>query len=224
MSWTDRLVNYKNPHSLGSILRQRRIQPLLELVKQCHRERGDCRILDIGGTEIYWRIIDGDFLDAHNCRITIVNTHSVAQSGHPRFTHIIGNGCRMDFDDYAFDIAHSNSVIEHVGDWQNKTAFAAEIRRVSPRYFVQTPNFWFPVEPHYLAPCIHYLPLHIRAILLFRLPLGRMNRPRTMAESLQTVQGISLLTETKLRALFPDAEIVAERIRGLKKSLVAIRS
>jgi hypothetical protein len=29
---------------------------------------------------------------------------------------------------------------------------------VADRYFVQAPNWWFPVDPHYLVPGIHWLP------------------------------------------------------------------
>ena len=37
-------------------------------------------------------------------------------------------------------------------------AFAAEMLRVGKRVYCQTPNRWFPVEPHYLALLVHWLP------------------------------------------------------------------
>lgn len=36
--------------------------------------------------------------------------------------------------------------------------FAAEVRRVGKRYYVQTPNRHFWIEPHLLTPLIHFLP------------------------------------------------------------------
>jgi hypothetical protein len=35
---------------------------------------------------------------------------------------------------------------------------AAEMLRVGKRVYCQTPNRWFPVEPHYLALLVHWLP------------------------------------------------------------------
>jgi hypothetical protein len=54
--------------------------------------------------------------------------------------------------DQEYDIAFSNSVIEHVGDWERQAAFASEIRRVGKNLWIQTPAKECPIEPHYLAP------------------------------------------------------------------------
>lgn len=49
-------------------------------------------------------------------------------------------------------------MIEHLGSFECQQAFADEIRRVAPRYYVQTPYKWFVVEPHFLCLFIHWLP------------------------------------------------------------------
>ncbi len=114
----------------------------------------------------------------------------------------------LPFPDGAFDIAWSNSVIEHL-DPADRPRFAAEVRRVAGRYFVETPNRWFPVEPHVLLPAFQFLPRAARQ-RLWR--LGVSDDPFT---------DIRLIDAAELRRLFPDARIVRERFGPLTKSLIA---
>src|SRR4051812_34880950 len=58
---------------------------------------------------------------------------------------------RLPFADGEFDLAYCNSVLEHVGP-AARGALAREIARVARRYWVQTPAFSFPIEPHALLP------------------------------------------------------------------------
>ena len=115
----------------------------------------------------------------------------------------------LPFEDGSFDIAYSNSVIEHL-DPGDRERFAGEIRRVAGRYLVQTPNRWFPVEPHVLLPGFQFLPKSARR-RLWRLGVSK-----------DEFADIRLLDATELRRLFPDAVIVRERLGGLTKSLIAI--
>jgi SAM-dependent methyltransferase len=115
----------------------------------------------------------------------------------------------LPFADGEFAIAYSNSVVEHVVEPADRRRFAAEVRRVGRRYFVQTPNRWFPVEPHALLPLIHFLPRR----------LGR--RLWRLGVSDDPFEGTRLLGARELRGLFPDAAIVRERLGPLTKSLVA---
>ena len=96
-----------------------------------------------------------------------------------------------------------------------QAAFAAEIARVSERYYVQTPNRWFPIEPHYQLPLFQFLPRSVRQRLNARFNLGW--QPRGHWEE------ITLLTARDLQRLFPDATIHRERVLGLTKSLMAVR-
>jgi len=50
--------------------------------------------------------------------------------------------------DGEFDLVFSNSVIEHVGDFERMRQFVHEARRVAKSYWIQTPSKWFPIEPH----------------------------------------------------------------------------
>ncbi|MBC8241802.1 MAG: hypothetical protein H8E30_15195 [Alphaproteobacteria bacterium] len=72
----------------------------------------------------------------------------------------------MPFDSTSFDIAYSNSAIERVGSWQNQKNFANEIWSIAVYCYVQTPNRWFFVEPHFISFFIHYLPRRLFRNLL----------------------------------------------------------
>jgi len=115
----------------------------------------------------------------------------------------------LPFDDTSFDIAYSNSVIEHL-DPADRPRFAAEIRRVAGGYLVQTPNRWFPVEPHVLLPGFQFL------------PKGARRRLWRLGVSKDEFADIRLLDAAELRRLFPEAVIVRERFAGLTKSLIAV--
>jgi SAM-dependent methyltransferase len=115
----------------------------------------------------------------------------------------------LPFADGEFEIAFSNSVIEHIVDAADRARYAAEVRRVAGRYFVQTPSRSFPVEPHSLLPLVHLLPPS----------LGR--RLWRFGVSTDPYESARLLGVRELRRLFPDAAIVRERLGPLTKSLVA---
>ncbi len=57
----------------------------------------------------------------------------------------------------------SNSVIERVGGHAQRIAFANSVHTLTDHHWIQTPNKWFPVEPHYVAPLLHLLPLPAQA-------------------------------------------------------------
>jgi hypothetical protein len=59
-------------------------------------------------------------------------------------------------------------------------AFAREVRRLAPSYFVQTPNFWFPMEPHWMVPAFHWLPAPVRVQMFMRFDLGHARRTDTV--------------------------------------------
>lgn len=208
-----------NPASLSSKFRSRRATVLRQLLLKSGR-----RILDLGGTSDYWRRIGIDFLDSHGFQITILNS-SASELGEGPFEAIVGDACSVAAPDMSYDFVHSNSVVEHVGSWQRMQAFAGEVRRLAPAYYVQTPNWWFPIEPHfYTAPMFHWLPAPVRARILYHFPVAYAGRIRPIAAARKVVEETQLLTARQMSRLFPDASIERERVAGLSKSLLAIRT
>lgn len=126
----------------------------------------------------------------------------------------VADGTCLPFQDGAFPVVFSSSVIEHVPK-DLQVRFASEIRRVGRRYVVQTPNRYFPIEPHYQVPFIHFLPEPLRRLLNKRFTLGWQQKG--------SWEDIALLSARDLRRLFPDGEVHRERMFGLTKSLMVVR-
>ena len=99
-------------------------------------------------------------------------------------------------------------MIEHIPP-DRRAAFAAELRRVARSWYVQTPAFGFPVEPHALLPFAHWLPPALRR------PYWRLGVAGDWEE-------IALLRRRELAALFPGAPVLAERVAGLTKSWISV--
>lgn len=178
------------------------------------------RILDVGGWPEYW--VDKRPLIKRENEITIINQEVVPAPG---LISLSGDARSMpDFPDQSFDIVHSNSVIEHVGKWTDMMAMANEVRRIGRSFFVQTPYYWFPIEPHARTPILHWLPETWR----FRVVMARKCGPfwpkaADVDHAMRVIQSSTLLDKRMFSALFPDATIIPEKIYGLTKSLMAVR-
>lgn len=204
--------------------RQRRFGVILSLIDTALAMYGSCRIIDLGGRFRYWE----PFLDAIGGRpvaVTILNLEEFSDPiTDPRFRHVQGNACSVEAADNSFDIAHSNSVLEHLGSWASMAAMARETRRLAPMYYCQTPYYWFPIEPHARALLFHWLPDRFRLFRHMHRQLGFYSRAETPADGMMKVHDAHLLSAWEMKILFPDAEIVRERIGPLTKSLMAIRT
>lgn len=181
-------------------------------------------LLDVGGYPRFWVT-----RPQRPERIDCVNLHPVDWDGKEfpehRITTTVADGCALGIQDGSYDILFSNSVIEHVGDWERQQAFAREARRVGKRVWVQTPAYECPIEPHFLAPFVHWLPVAIRRrVLRWWTPWGWLTKP-SQATVDETICYTRLLTKKQFQELFPDCEIITERLLGiLPKSYVAYRA
>lgn len=174
------------------------------------------KVLDVGGDFFNWSLI------SINPELTIVNLYP-PRNRKNSIAWVIAYRRHLPFREGAFDIAYSNSVIEHLGDFSGQQKFASEIIRVGVSYFVQTPNKWFPVEPHLLTPFIYWLPISLQKHLLRNFMVwGLVTRPKDNKRN-RFLQEVLLLDERSLNHLFPDAEILRERFLGFVKSLIGIK-
>src|SRR3954454_20579052 len=114
---------------------------------------------------------------------------------------------RLPFADGEFDLAYSSSVIEHL-EPADRVAFADELRRVGRGWYVQTPAFSFPVEPHALLPFAHWLP-------------PRLRRPYWRLGVAGDWEDVRLLRRGEVERLFGPA--VAERMGPLAKSWISVK-
>lgn len=225
MKFIHALQDLDDPNSLVSRLRRARTGHIVSLIEDAVRQTGGCRILDLGGRAEYWDLFDRGFLEASKVRITLVNNAESVPVDDPMFEAIAGDACALDaFPDNAFDLVHSNSTVEHVGDWPRMEAFAREARRLAPRYYVQTPYYWFPIEPHFSTPFFHWRSEQSRVKALMKRRHGFIKQAEDVGEAMREVQDARLLDKTQFKYLFPDARHVDERFAGLTKSLIAIRA
>lgn len=176
------------------------------------------RILDVGGTLNTWETLP------IRSEVTLVNLrfYENPPSSQSRFKLVEGDACEMEFD-HRFDIVFSNSVIEHVGDFERQRQFAHKCSDLAPNLWIQTPARSFPVEPHLLTPFIHYLPRSIQRLLLRRFTIwGVLQKPNpTQVE--EFLDEVRLISFREMKDLFPDCEILRERFMGLTKSYIAVR-
>ena len=203
--------NYLTP-----IMRRFRAARMRQFAAMCH-VRPDSRVLDVGGTPFNWE------LSPVRPQVTLLNVEDPNYDLPSDMRFVRGDGCALQFGTGEFDIVYSNSVIEHVSTLERQRQFADECARVGRSYYVQTPNRYFPLEPHLVTPFVHWLPrAWQRPLIRNGTVWGLVRRPDAAATA--WYDDVRLLTASELRQLFPGATIVAEHFMGLTKSLIAIRA
>jgi len=191
------------------------------------------RILDLGGG-------DGTYIASvvpyrTNIYVADIRPEALAKA-REQFgfnTVLIDEDGRIGFPDGFFDIVFCSSVIEHVtvrkddvrhfrtnreffnAAYERQREFADEIRRVGERYFVQTPNKYFPIESHTWLP--FFIVLMPRSWQITTVDF--FNRWWLK----KTSPDWNLLTRDQMQDLFPEAEIVLEKFFGFTKSIMAIK-
>jgi hypothetical protein len=175
----------------------------------------DMRVLDLGGTPWFWN--NAPIRPQH---LTVVNLDDVG--GESDGVDIVrADACQLpdEVTRRGYDLAFSNSLIEHVGGHQRRLEFARVVRDVAPHYWVQTPYRYFPIEPHWVFPGQQFLPAATRAFISRSWRGGHIRSSAN--SSVADVLWVELLSVTELRHYFPGAEIFREKFLGLTKSITA---
>lgn len=206
--------DYSNPNYLGSQFRKKRFLFFEEKLKLLNKP---VTILDIGGTVRFWTDENYQHKDVF---ITIINLRP-EESPHPNIRAMIGNACDLSmFEDGAFDITFSNSLIEHLYSKDNQIKMAKEAMRVGKNFFIQTPNRYFPIEPHFKFPFFQFLPKGLKIFLQTRTSLiNGVMYDKEYAQDI--VNEIRLLSKGEMKELFPKSKLWVERFMGMAKSFVA---
>lgn len=197
-------------HGFSDRMRARRTARFVQALNLTGGER----VIDLGGAPGIWRAMKPAL------KIVMVNLPGAITPdphSHHDITYVEGDACNLpDYPDGSFDIAFSNSVIEHVGGPENRAALAREARRLAPRFWVQTPSIWFPMEAHTYLPFWWFYPPFVKRAFIRRWR-------RTLPAWCEMIEGTTVLPKAEVRALFPDAEIWTERLLGIPKSYMAMQ-
>ncbi|GMV78687.1 MAG: hypothetical protein AMXMBFR79_18170 [Chitinophagaceae bacterium] len=179
------------------------------------------KIIDVGGTAFNWKFINA------KPSIIIVNLSVTANydDSMKNLTFEVGDGTKLQYKEKQFDIAYSNSVIEHLFTHENQKLFAKEIERVGKTYFVQTPAKEFFFEPHLLTPFIHWFPINIQRKLMKNFTIwGLLTRPSQEYIDNFLKERV-LLSYNEFKNLFPGAFIRKEKFLWIfTKSYIAIKN
>ncbi len=207
-----------NTRSVATRLRRERFRILLDLLEGF---TPPVTLLDIGGDQRYWEMMLAGISLPVQPQVTLLNIQPEKVTL-PGFQAVTGDGRAMpQFSDRQFDIVFSNSTIEHVGSFEDQKRMAAEVTRIGKKYYVQTPNRFFPIEPHFVFPLFQFLPVLLRAWLLQHFRLGWIAKEPDPGLARKAVTAIRLLSRTEFCQLFPEAALFEERFYGLAKSFVA---
>lgn len=213
-----KLADNAKQGSLADRFRQKRFRIFLNHIQDLPRP---LKIIDLGGTGLFWERMG--FIGKPGVTITLLNLKPSAVD-HKGFTSVIGDARDLkQFGDQEFDIAFSNSVIEHVGSFENQQKMAEEMLRVAKKIFLQTPNHYFPLEPHFLFPFFQFFPLWLQVKLLVNFNLGWYSKVPDRGNALKICRSIRLLKKRELKRLFPGATFYEEKFFGLVKSFIVLK-
>lgn len=202
-------------NSISSKARYKRMNKFLPYFKnEIKRNLDRVSILDVGGEARFWEVVDDFFVTSSD--ITLLNLESAqCTNQHKHMRSVVGNALDLkSYDENSMNLVFSNSVLEHVGDWDSITKMVSEMKRVGEHFYLQTPNKYFPIDAHYSVPFLQFFPRKIQIKVLSN------KRKCTLIEAERYISDLHLLTYKEMKRLFPECKIRRERFMGMTKSFI----
>ena len=220
MGLISRLTKVKDGTVTGDFsngFRSRRFHYFAQLAESLPRP---IRILDVGGTCHFWE--QRGWSGRDDIDLTLLNLEA-EETGIPHIRSIAGDATDLSqYEDDSFDLVFSNSVIEHLFTYENQRAMASECARVGKNMWIQTPNYWFPIEPHFHWLGWQWYPRWVRVNAIQRVNCGHRGPYPDRKEAEAAVDEVRLMSHRELVEAFPGARIWREKLFGLTKSFVVI--
>ena len=215
-----RILDNTDTTSLANKFRRKRFEYFREFIKDTPLP---ISILDVGGTEDFWKQMG--LAGRSEYEITILNIDEPANVRRGNFIFVKGDARDLsEFGDKSYDVAFSNSVIEHIPSKNGRQKMANEIARTGKKYFVQTPNYYFPFEPHFLFPCFQFFPHALQIYMLMKLNMGWFKKCRSKQDAIELLRNNSLLKKSEFKGYFTNCRIIKEKFLLLNKSFIAAGS
>lgn len=219
MNWMLKNADASDMASIAYKFRKKRMSEFEKFYKSISDSAGGS-ILDLGGTFDFWKTLEFNGLNTENITLLNLEKQQIPKE-YPNILSVVGDATNLkEYGDHQFDLVFSNSVIEHVGDFRAQKRMAREVVRVGKHYYLQTPNRYFPLEPHYLIPFFQFFPLKLKAFLIRHWRIGHKPRASSNADALKIAKSVRLLSKNELKKLFPNAKINEERFGLLTKSFI----
>jgi len=206
---------------LSNISRKRKI----ELFNRIIMPTENIRILDVGAEVDLFGTGGLQFIDFYpwKHRISAINLSSEHISSikqlYPEIDAITGDACKLPWPDNYFDVVYSNAVIEHLGSLERQRKMAAEIMRVGKRWFITTPNRWYPFEFHMRLPFVTWLPGNA---YLWAGRIVAYNHVRKKYSWGSKWDDLRLMSARELQSCFPDSKIIKHRVTFMAETLIAV--
>jgi len=197
----------------------------LELFNQIMKPVKEMKLLDVGAQINPNGHKEHQLIDTypwkHNFAVVNISQEhiTVIKKRYSEVEAVVCDACELPWDDKSFDVVFSNAVIEHLGSFERQKKMAVEIMRVGKRWFVTTPNRWFPFEFHMRLPLVTWLPgdsyLRIGHIISY-------NHIRGTYMFGAKRDDLRLMSASELQECFPGSKIIKQRVTFMAETLIAV--